>query len=67
MTVSKTWLKQGKYVYVGKKWASAPTIVIVDIDRDQVTWRWEDETLLRYMSVNMAESNLKKDYSHRPL
>lgn len=62
----KTWLKQGRYVYVGGV-NVRPTLVIVDINKDQVTWRWEDETQLRYMTVNMAEMGLKSGYSHRPL
>jgi hypothetical protein len=55
----KTWLKQGRYVYVGTEWESAPTIVITDITKDQITWR--------FMSVNNAEMNLKDHYAHRPL
>jgi hypothetical protein len=67
MPVNKTWLKQGRYAYVGTKWANALTVVILDIVKDQVTWRWEDEEQERYMSVNMAESNLKNDYAFREL
>jgi hypothetical protein len=58
----KTWLKVGKYKYTGTE--NRPTLVILDIDRDQVIWRWDDETKLRYMSVNRAEMDLRKDYSY---
>jgi hypothetical protein len=61
----KTWLKLGTYVYVRGD-QTRPSLVIMDIDKDQVTWRWEDETKVRYMSVNMAEMSLKNGYSHKP-
>jgi hypothetical protein len=60
----KTWLKLGTYTYVRGD-QTRPSLVVMDIDKDQVTWRWEDETKVRYMSVNMAEMSLKNGYSHK--